>query len=216
MLFPSFVRHRISPEVVNSITHGAGAIGAVVAGAMLLQAAWGSFMAAWCGLYAACLIAVYVFSTLSHAIHEPAARRRWRAFDQGTIYGLIAGTYTPFAVFFLPASYVGWLLAAVWLAALAGFWSKVFARHRVDALATWSYISLGWFPALSLVGYVPLHFFLWIALGGVAYTLGTVVLMHDHRHPYLHAVWHLLVIAASAFHYYAIWQIVESVPGNSA
>ena len=45
-------------------------------------------------------------------------------------------------------------------------------------------------------------------MGGVAYTIGTVFLMQDHRHPYLHALWHIFVIAASACHFYAIWQIV--------
>jgi len=78
----------------------------VVAGAKLLQAAWGTPLAAWCGLYAATLIAVYVFSTLSHAVYEPEARKLWRALDQGTIYGLIAGTYTPFAAFYLPTDCV--------------------------------------------------------------------------------------------------------------
>ncbi|MBP89856.1 MAG: hemolysin III [Planctomycetaceae bacterium] len=207
-LSPS-VKFRFSPELANSLTHGAGALVAVVASAQLLQEAWGTRLVAWCALYSATLIAVYLFSTLSHAIHEPEARQLFRALDQGTIYGLIAGTYTPFAAYYLSAPVVWWLLGAMWLAAMVGFWSKAVAKHRVEALATWSYISLGWIPALSFIGYVPLALFVWIALGGVMYTLGTVFLMQDHRHPYLHAVWHLLVIAASACHYYAILQVVQ-------
>ena len=209
MVFNSFRKFRLCPELANSITHGAGVLASLVAGGMLLQAAWGTPLAAWCGVYSASLVLVYLFSTLSHAIREPAARQLWRALDQGTIYGLIAGTYTPFAAFYLPAPNVWLLLGVMWLAASVGFWSKVVAKHRVDTLATWSYISLGWIPALSFIGYVPLASFFWMALGGVAYTIGTVFLMQDHRHPYLHAVWHLFVIAASACHFYAVWQVVQ-------
>ena len=213
MLFSSLGKLRSNSELANSITHGAGALISLAAGVHLLQAAWGTPLAAWCGLYSATMVTVYVCSTLSHAIHQPEARNLWRALDQGTIYGLIAGTYTPFAAFYLPAPNVCWLLSGMWLAAIVGFWSKVVAKHRVDALATWSYIALGWVPAVAFVGYVPLSMFVWIGLGGVTYTLGTVFLMQDHRHPWFHAVWHMFVIAASVFHYYAVWQLVQ---GGSA
>ena len=47
-----------------------------------------------------------------------------------------------------------------------------------------------------------------MAIGGISYTLGTLFLMLDHHHRYLHAIWHLFVIAASASHYYAIYTFI--------
>jgi hemolysin III len=44
--------------------------------------------------------------------------------------------------------------------------------------------------------------------GGLCYTAGTIFLMNDHRVAHFHAVWHLLVIAGSAFHFFAILHAV--------
>ena len=44
----------------------------------------------------------------------------------------------------------------------------------------------------------------WLVAGGLAYTLG-VVFYAWHRLPYGHAVWHLFVLAGSAFHFFAIF-----------
>jgi hemolysin III len=44
--------------------------------------------------------------------------------------------------------------------------------------------------------------------GGLAYTLGSVLLINDHRAPYLHVGWHMLVILGSALHFLVVWQSV--------
>ena len=57
---------------------------------------------------------------------------------------------------------------------------------------------------MVLVGYVPIACFAMMALGGVLYTAGTLFLQNDHRSWYFHAIWHVMVILASAVHYLAI------------
>ena len=51
-----------------------------------------------CAVYALTLIGVYCFSTLSHSFSSPSPKRLFRVLDQGFIYLLIVGTYTPFAL----------------------------------------------------------------------------------------------------------------------
>ena len=51
-----------------------------------------------CAIFAASLVAVYTTSTLSHVFQRPRARRIFRMLDQGCIYLLIAGTFTPLAL----------------------------------------------------------------------------------------------------------------------
>jgi hemolysin III len=43
-----------------------------------------------------------------------------------------------------------------------------------------------------------------IGLGGVAYSLGVIFFLWRQLR-YHHAVWHLFVIAGTAFHYAAVW-----------
>ena len=79
--------------------------------------------------------------------------RHWKHFfrcwDQGLIYLLIAGTYTPIAVTFLHG---GWHVITVlmWIFAIAGFLSKVALRHRIDGITLWLYLAMGWMPILGL------------------------------------------------------------------
>jgi hemolysin III len=44
---------------------------------------------------------------------------------------------------------------------------------------------------------------MWIAAGGLFYTLGIVFFAND-RLRYFHALWHVFVLAGSVAHYYAV------------
>jgi hemolysin III len=195
-----------SQESVNAWTHGFGFMASLPAGILLCwAAAERSEQIFWaCAAYSMSLSAMYLFSTLSHAVRDPEQRSRVRALDQGTIYTLIAGTFTPFACSALDGWLKPFFLTLVWLAAAAGFYSKVFAKHRLNNMTSVSYVLMGWIPSMVLLGYVPLACFGMMALGGVMYTIGTLFLQNDHRSWYFHAIWHVLVILASACHYAAI------------
>ena len=67
---------------------------------------------------------------------------------------------------------------------------------------------LGWIPAVVLFFAVSTECLMWLAAGGVSYTVGTLFLIFDERVRYFHAVWHLFVIVASACHYYAIVALI--------
>jgi hemolysin III len=201
-------------EVVNTLTHGAGALLAVVGSAVMLLTAWAGgnwWHLAGCGVYAASLIGVYLASTLSHAVFDPQRRHRFRRLDQGLIFLLIAGTYTPFAFAYLQ-TLAGWILTtSMWLVAWYGFYQKVLHRGYIDRTAVYIYLALGWMPLLGfpfIRHLIPLEVFLWILAGGVLYSLGTIFLMVDSRRYFFHAVWHVLVIAASAVHFWAVYKYV--------
>ncbi|MEQ1824790.1 MAG: hemolysin III family protein [Pirellula sp.] len=196
-----------SQEWTNAWTHGLAFLVSLPAGLAIIwaSASHSSFMLMACAVYSATLTSMYLFSALSHAIREPSMRQRVRALDQGFIYTFIAGTFTPLVIAFLS----GWLCAAmlilVWSAAFAGFYSKVFSNHRIDNMASLTYLLLGWVPAMVLFQYVPTACFALMAVGGVIYSLGVWFLQNDHRSFYHHAIWHVSVIAASASHYLVIW-----------
>ncbi len=201
------IQHRsAADELANSLTHGAGVLLSLVGAVVMLLATQASNLGVKLSVaaYVASLVAVYGLSTLSHAVRSTAQKHRLRAWDQGTIYFLIVGTYTPFVAAYLPATPAALLTTVMWLAAGLGFWLKVVANHRVNAFSSWSYLALGWFPAMAFVGRVPFGCMMWMALGGISYTVGIIFLMLDSRVSFFHAVWHILVIVASACHFYAI------------
>lgn len=198
-------------EWANALTHGLAAVAGLFAAAFLFwAAAERSLMTAvCCAAFALSAVGVFTASALSHyCLDDPRRLHRWRRWDQGLIYTMIAGTYTPLIWQFADAAVRGPLLLAIWLAAGIGFYSKVVAGYRVNLSGTISYLLLGWLPAIPLAGRVPQPVLFWMAAGGVIYTLGVGFLLNDRRVKYLHAGWHLAVVAAAACHYWAIYHYV--------
>lgn len=196
-------------EAVNTITHGLGCVLSVFGVVWLFDVVARSGSPAQivaCVIYGLALVAVYLASALSHAFHQSRWRRLFRMIDQACIFLLIAGTFTPLAVTYLSMLHWWWLLAVMWGIALAGFTSKAFFAHRVDAVTARLHLMMGWLPVVTLkpmVTVAPGGMLAWMAVGGVCYTVGTIFLHRDH-YPYFHGVWHLLVIAGSACHFVAI------------
>ncbi len=200
-------------EVANSITHGLGFLLSIVATLFVaFTFTWVDVgMATACGIYGLSLIIVYAVSTLSHAIQHESAKHHLRAWDQGVIYGLIAGTYTPFIWASLDGSSRVLMLTGVWALATLGFCSKVLGYHRINSFSSLSYVLLGWIPGMILVWIVPFEHAMGMVVGGIAYTLGIVFLINDHRQWYFHALWHVAVMSGSACHFYAILCFLLSI-----
>ena len=202
-----------SEEAVNAAIHGLGFVLSLLGAAALLitwQSGHGPVgLAVACGIYTMTLSVVYAISAMSHVVQRPRPKHRLRAWDQGAIYLLIVGTYTPFAWVFLPPGSGGLFLAVIWTAALLGFCLKVVARYRMhDGFSTISYIALGWLPALPFVGRVPWQCVAWMLVGGISYTAGTWFLKWDRRYAYFHAIWHAFVVGGSVCQYYAIYAFI--------
>jgi len=82
-----------------------------------------------------------------------------------------------------------------------------FTRGGLLAIASTAiYLIQGWlviFVGRTLLAAIGWHAMLWLAAGGLAYTLGVVFFALD-RVRYFHAAWHIFVLAGSIAHYCAI------------
>jgi hemolysin III len=199
----------LSAEIANSVTHGLGFALSLVATVVLWNAARrvGGWQFAACMIYATTMIAVYGASTASHVVWHRRAKFVWRMLDQGCIYLFIAGSFTPVAAAYLHGGLWWLLLGAIWTIAIVSFIAKVFFSHRINSASVAIPIVLGWMPMLggpALLAAVPSAVVWWMVAGGVCYTVGTLFLMNDHRHPLVHALWHLWVIAGTACQFWAI------------
>jgi hemolysin III len=198
-----------SEELANSITHALGLVLSIAGTALLVDRAvhYGDTLQVWgVSIYGATLVALYAASTLSHSFARPSLRHFFRTVDQVCIFLLIAGTFTPLALTYFVGGWWWALFLGFWGLALAGIFCKLFYTklHNVSISA---YVCLGWLPIVAIkpiFELVPGAVLGWIAAGGLFYTLGTLFLLRDDRVPYFHATWHVLVIAGSACHYYAI------------
>jgi hemolysin III len=196
-------------ERFNSISHLVGA-GLAVAGTAVLIVLAARVGDPWkivsFSIYGAMLVALYVFSTLYHSLRG-RAKNVLRKFDHCSIYLLIAGSYTPFALVSLRGPW-GWsLLGAVWTLAVLGIVQEIWLAKGPRVLSLVIYVVMGW---LALVAVAPLWLalkpagFAWLATGGVLYTLGIAFYATDHKVRHGHGVWHLFVLGGSACHFFTV------------
>src|SRR5262245_45203884 len=196
-------------EIANSLSHGAG-LALAIAGTPILIVAAVRYGTAWntvgVSIFAASMIALYLASTLYHALTHDRAKRFFRLLDHSAIFLLIAGTYTPFALGVLRGPW-GWtLLTIVWILAVFGIVMKAIFGTRYAWISIVLYLLMGWLAIVAvkpILLLVPLPGVLWILAGGIAYTSG-LAFFAARRLRYAHFIWHLFVIAGTTCHFFAV------------
>jgi hemolysin III len=183
---------------------------ASVAAAAVMISLTGVFGDAWqivsASVYGAALILLYGMSAWYHGTHYPARKRVLKVLDHASIYVLIAGTYTPFTLVTLNGAW-GWSLFGVtWGMAAIGILWKLWFTNRFAVVSTLIYLAMGWVgvvAAVPLIAVLPVGGLVWLVLGGVAYSVGTLFFLWE-RLPYHVAIWHGFVMLGVGCHYGAI------------
>lgn len=197
-------------ELANSISHGIGLVGALIAVPVLVVAAMKQNTLSGivgASIFATTMVLLYLTSTLYHALPDGPRRDLLLKLDHGAIYLFIAGSYTPFALASIHDA-SGWLLLSlVWAMAIAGVLLKAFDRVKHPVVSTGLYVVMGWVVLLAaypLVAALTASGIRWLVCGGIAYTVGVVFFVLDARIRYSHCVWHVFVMAGTACHFVAV------------
>lgn len=209
---------RPNDEIANVLTHGLGFLLSIAAAGYLMNrvASQSAPVVCACGLYSVTLMMMYASSTLSHLFYDVAWRRRFRTLDQSCIFLLIAATYTPFAVMYAAPNGWPWLLICMWAMACLGIGRVLQVRDlsRSDKVL---YGVMGFLPAVGLgelSRQAPMTVIAAILAGGACYSFGAVFLRISAIVRYSHAAWHMMVVAGSACHYWAILLAVSDRSSN--
>ena len=201
--------YTLGEEIANAIIHGLGIALSIAALVILVAFATLSgdgFRLASAIVLGIALVLEYTASTLYHSFPQPRVKHLFKIFDHCGIYLLIAGSYTPFCLVTLREAN-GWLLFwVIWGLAAVGISLEAFWAYRPRWLSAAVYLGMGWMVVLSMEPLVanlePAGLWLLVA-GGLAYTLGTIFYVMK-RVKYMHAVWHVWVLAGSTCHFLAV------------
>ncbi len=208
--------YTVGEEIFNSVTHGIGAIFSIVALCLMV-----TFSALNGGtaidiisfsIYGASLIILYTMSTLYHAITNEKAKKVLRIIDHSSVYLLIAGSYTPFALSILKNQDEKRIiiLIFVWLLAIIGTVLYSIFKQKIKIFNIVSYIIMGWAVSLLLPELnnvfttlnIKCCLYLLIA-GGITYTAG-IIFYAIKKVKYFHSIWHLFVLSGSILHFIAV------------
>jgi len=196
-------------HLANAVTHGLG-FGLSIACLVLLVVFSSLRKGVWeivsCTVFGATLVELYLASTLYHSIHAPRVRHVLHIIDHSAIYLLIAGTYTPYLLVPLRGG-LGWsLFGVIWGLAILGIIFQAVFIGRFKIFSVLTYLAMGWMVVAAIVpllNVLPLAGVIWLAAGGLCYTLG-IVFYAWKRLPFAHAVWHLFVLSGSLCHFFGV------------
>lgn len=210
------VVHEINPKLRGLLHLGTLPV-SIVAGIVLVCLCPDTKTRVASAIFAASAIMLFTSSALFHRGHWNA---RWhpimRRLDHCSIFLLIAGTYTPFAIMLLDGTNARVLLALVWGGALLGIAFRVFWIGAPRWLYLPVYIALGWAAIFWLGDFAatagPAVLTL-IIVGGGLYSLGGVVYGFKRPNPLpryfgFHEVFHTFTIAAFVVHYVGVSMIM--------
>ncbi len=196
-------------EIANSLTHGIGTLLAIAALVLLVvfAAIYGDV---WhivsFSIFGTTLVILYLASTLYHSIQGRRLKPILRIIDHSAIFLLIAGTYTPFTLVTLRES-GGWIMfGIIWGLALLGILYKIYFINRYVVISTLFYLLMGWlivFSIQDLVSALPFKGIIFLAAGGLSYTLGMIFYAGRDK-LLMHAIWHLFVLGGSICHFFAV------------
>jgi hemolysin III len=201
-------------EPVNGLTHLFAAIAAVVGLIALLiigQANIGKLVSL--GIYGTSVILLFSASATYHMVKaKPMVLEILRKLDHSAIYLLIAGSYTPICYNMFTGFWKWGLLIIVWSFALIGVAIKIFVIKAPRWTTAGVYLVMGWmvvFALKEMLTMLPVGALIWLAAGGLIYTLGAVIYI-TKIFDFLpgkfgfHEVWHIFVILGALAHFIAI------------
>lgn len=206
-------------EIPNAITHGIGFGLSIAALVLLITNSMNSYNHDVLALvsviiFGSSMILLYFCSTLHHSLPFKKTKRLFTILDHSAIYVFIAGTYTPFLLITLRGT-LGWVLfCIIWSIAIGGIVFKSIFADRFIVVATLGYLIMGWLIAFA---WQPLSQSLdptamnMTLIGGVFYSIGTIFFgwtkipgLKKIKLPYVHAIWHLFVLAGSTCMFFSI------------
>jgi hemolysin III len=195
-------------EFANSLSHGIGAVIFLAAAPVLFSQFSGKDTVMWpVVVYLFCLFMTYLTSTIYHSFTDDHYKKILRILDHISIFLLIGGTFTPIVVYNM-GNWNGWpFLSVFWIAMAGGIIFKIFYTGKHKLISTLIYVGIAWVGAVflwPLVKNMPRQVALFLIIGGLFYTGGTVFYMQK-KMKFHHAWWHMFVLAGSLSHFIAVY-----------
>ena len=207
-------KYNICEELLSAISHGVGSllsIAALVLCVVFSVMHHNIYAVVSSVIYGSCSIILYTMSTLYHSLKVNNAKRVFRILDHDSIFLLIAGTYTPYALVALPKT-IGWVVfGIIWSCAILGITLNSIDLKKYGKLSMVLYIIMGWmiiFTFKTLVASIDIVGIYLMLIAGMLYTIGLIFYGIGKKKKYMHSIFHFFVLSASILFFFSIFLYV--------
>lgn len=157
------------------------------------------------------MILLYTMSSIYHGLKpNTTSKKVFQIIDHCTIYLLIAGSYTPFALctFREYNTAIGWIIfGIVWGLAILGVTLNSIDLKKYKIFSMICYIVMGWcviFRIDIIFKTIGINALILLLAGGISYTVGTIFYGLGRTKKYMHSIFHLLILLGSILHFICI------------
>ena len=206
--------YTLGEELMNSISHGVGALFGIVALVLCVVRAAQSgdpYRIVSGAIFGFTVLILYLMSCLYHALKVNKAKRVFRVIDHCTIFLLIAGTYTPYTLVSLRGSVGWWVFGVIWATAIVGIVLNAVSLKKFSKISVALYLIMGWMIIIAyqpMVQAIPAGGMQLLVWGGVAYTVGAILYGVGSRKKYFHSIFHFFCMIGTALHFLSIYLYV--------
>ena len=201
--------YTLAEEIINSITHGIGALLSIVCLVLMVVKAIGVKEEVCVSLFGASMIILYTISCIYHALSKNLEGKKiLRVLDHSNVYLLVYGTYIPISLIAVGGK-IGWLLFSfVSFITLVGITLTCIKMDKFQVLEVICHLLNGWsilFGINKIIFSMGKIGLLYLLLGGIMYTIGSVLYGIGSNKKYMHSVFHIFCLLGTMFHFFAIY-----------
>ena len=153
------------------------------------------------------MILLYTMSSIYHGLSPKRhSKKVFQVIDHCSIFLLIAGSYTPFALCTLReySTATGWtIFGIIWGLAILGIVLNSIDIKKYKVFSMICYLAMGWciiIKANLLPELLGIKGLILLLAGGIAYTIGAIVYGFGKKHKYVHSIFHLFCVLGTILH----------------
>ncbi|MCF0125716.1 MAG: hemolysin III family protein [Clostridia bacterium] len=162
-------------------------------------------------IYGVTMTVLYTMSSIYHGLSpKTKAKKVFQILDHCSIFLLIAGSYTPYALCTIRKvnAVAGWtIFGVIWFLAILGIVLNSIDIKKYKVFSMICYLAMGWCiivkasilpEALGTTGLILL------VAGGIVYTIGAILYGLGKKIKYIHSIFHLFILAGSILQFFSI------------
>lgn len=162
-------------------------------------------------IYGVTMIVLYTMSSIYHGLSPKRfSKRVFQVLDHCSIFLLIAGSYTPFALCTIreyDTASGWWIFGIIWDIAILGIVLNSIDIKKYKIFSMICYLVMGWciiVRANLLPQLLGIPGFVLLLSGGIAYTIGAILYGVGKKYKWMHSVFHMFILLGSFLQFMCI------------
>lgn len=201
--------YTLGEELINSISHGIGALLSIVLLIFLLLKCNTPLEYVSCTIFGVSMILLYTMSCIYHGLSSKLTGKKvLRVLDHCNVYLLVFGSYFPLCLLGIGGTKAIFLVVFVGIITTLGIVLTSISIDKFKVLSVIFHLLNGWSAIIGVKEMYLNHGFyavLFLILGGVVYTIGAILYGIGSKHKYIHSVFHFFCILGTLMHFICLY-----------